>query len=124
MKTRQRVFSGLLIVASAATAADAPRPAGTDWEVAGTLGLLQFIVVQGPRTRDRAFYDEITRARCAPDATCFLRFYTNSGKAPLAMPLPEAIEKEPAAMFQRSAKQGNAMFQWSCRMGVTVGNCF
>ena len=71
-----------LLSASVAYAADA-RPRGPDWQVAGRLGLLQFVVVSESRAKDRAFYDSIVTSLCEPDATCFLRFFTNSKKAPV-----------------------------------------
>lgn len=92
------------------------------WQLAGSLGLMQFVVVTESRVRERAVYDEAIAALC--QATCFLRFFSNSTKAPLSMPLPDAILAEPAAMYQRSAKQGNEIFQWSCRLGIPGGNCF
>jgi hypothetical protein len=109
--------------AHAVAAAEAP-PGGTDWQVAGRMGLLQFVVVAESRARDREFYDSIVKSLCAPDTTCFLRFFTNSKRAPVELPLPDAILAEPTATFQRSAKQGNAVFQWSCRTGLAAGNCF
>lgn len=101
-----------------------PLARGQDWQVAGRLGLLQFVVVGEMRATDRAFYDSIITSLCESDATCFLRFFTNSKKVPITMPLPDAILAEPTATFQRSAKQGNAVFQWSCRTGLSAGNCF
>jgi hypothetical protein len=112
-----------LSITAAACGADA-LPRGTDWQVAGRLGLLQFVVVAEPRAKDREFYDSIVKSLCAPDTTCFLRFFTNSEQAPVKVPLPDAILAEPTAMFQRSAKHGNAVFQWSCRTGLAPGNCF
>jgi hypothetical protein len=95
-----------------------------DWKIAGNLGMMQFVIVPESRARDRDYYDGVIKALCPPDQTCFLRFYTNSTNAKAEVPLPDAIAREPAAMFQRSAKQGNAVFQWACRMGVAAGNCF
>lgn len=112
-----------LLAAPAAFAAEA-LPRGSDWQVAGRLGLLQFIVVSESKAKDRDFYDSIIKMLCDPAETCFLRFFTNSKKAPVRVPLPDAILAEPTVMFQRSAKQGNAVFQWSCRIGVAAGNCF
>ncbi|MET0216571.1 MAG: hypothetical protein ABW205_01400 [Burkholderiales bacterium] len=97
---------------------------GSDWQVAGRLGLLQFVVVSESRAKDRDFYDSIIKTLCDPDTTCFLRFFTNSKKVAVKVPLPDPILAEPTAVFQRSAKQGNALFQWSCRVGVATGNCF
>ena len=122
MKATIFLLSGVL-AAPAALAADA-LPRGPDWQVAGRLGLLQFVVVSESRAKDREFYDSIVKSLCEPDTTCFLRFFTNSKKAPVKLPLPDAILAEPTAMFQRSAKQGNAVFQWSCRTGLAAGNCF
>lgn len=94
------------------------------WQLAGSLGMLQFVVVSEARARDRTLYDEAIAALCPTGATCFLRFFTNSTGAPLTMPLPDAILAEPAAVYQRSAKQGNELFQWSCRLGIPGANCF
>jgi len=104
-----------------------PVPAAAEppaWQLAGSLGMLQFVVVSEARARDRALYDEAIAALCPPGATCFLRFFTNFSGVSLAMPLPDAILAEPTAMYQRSAKQGNELFQWSCRLGIPGGNCF
>jgi hypothetical protein len=115
----------LLLGASIAPSAFAAEsPGGPEWQVAGRLGLLQFVVVAEARAKDRSFYDSIVKALCEPDTTCFLRFFTNSKQAPVRVPLPDAILAEPTATFQRSAKQGNAVFQWSCRTGLAAGNCF
>jgi len=122
MKPAKFLVFGWSIV-PAVLAADA-LPRGTDWQVAGRLGLLQFVVVAESRAKEREFYDSIVKSLCEPDTTCFLRFFTNSKKAPVKVPLPDAILAEPTAMFQRSAKQGNAVFQWSCRTGLAAGNCF
>ncbi|HSD60502.1 MAG TPA: hypothetical protein VLC55_06575 [Burkholderiales bacterium] len=104
-----------------------PVPAGAEppaWQLAGSLGMLQFVVVSEARARDRALYDEAIAALCPQVPTCFLRFFTNSTGAPLVMPLPDEILAEPTATYQRSAKQGNELFQWSCRLGIPGGNCF
>jgi len=110
--------------AAPALYAEEPLPRGSDWQVAGRLGLLQFVVVSESKAKDRDFYDALIKTLCDPGGTCFLRFFTNSKKVPVKMPLPDAVLAEPTAMFQRSAKQGNAAFQWSCRMGLAAGNCF
>jgi bacteriorhodopsin len=118
-----RFFNGCrllpLMVALLAVPVAAEPPA---WQVAGTLGMMQFVVVSESRVKDRAVYDEAIAALC--QSTCFLRFFTNSANAALSVPLPDAILAEPAAMYQRSAKQGNEIFQWSCRLGIAGGNCF
>jgi hypothetical protein len=122
MKPAMFLLLGAL-AAPAALAADA-LPRGAQWQVAGRLGLLQFVVVSEARAKDREFYDSIIKSLCDPDTTCFLRFFTNSKQAPVNLPLSDAILAEPTAMFQRSAKQGNAVFQLSCRTGLAAGNCF
>jgi hypothetical protein len=122
MKAAIILLSG--VFAAPAVFAVDPLPSGADWQVAGRLGLLQFVVVSESRAKDRAFYDSIVKSLCEPDSTCFLRFFTNSKQAPVKLPLADAILAEPTAMFQRSAKQGNAVFQWSCRTGLASGNCF
>jgi hypothetical protein len=127
---RQRARSSciaLLLRGAIAVALAAPGLAGAttqDWRIAGNLGMMQFVIVPEARARDRAYYDGVIKALCPSDQTCFLRFYTNSTNAKAEVPLPDAIAREPAALFQRSAKQGNAVFQWACRMGVAAGNCF
>ncbi len=94
------------------------------WQVAGALGLMQFVVVDAGRARDEALYRDAIRSLCPAEGTCFLRFFTNSRGATPAVPLPDEIAAEPAAMYSRSAKQGNEFFQWSCRLAPSGGNCF
>ncbi|MGB7992101.1 MAG: hypothetical protein WCF44_22070 [Candidatus Methylophosphatis roskildensis] len=123
MTTGKLLLTCLILALPGFAQAQAQPSAGPGWQVAGRLGLLQFVVVSGERIRQRAFYDEVIAARCPPDATCFVRFFTNSTGAPVALPLADAILAEPAASFQRSAKQSNEVFEWSCRLGLP-GNCF
>jgi hypothetical protein len=115
--------AGALAAPLVASAADTPMTV-PDWKVAGSLGLMQFVIIPQARAKDRGYYDGVIKELCPSDRTCFLRFYTNSTDAKPEVPLPDAIAREPAAMFQRSTKQGNAVFQWACRIGVTAGNCF
>ena len=61
---------------------------------------------------------------CEPERTCFLNFYTNSSDAELAVPLPDAIDREVTAVFRRSMKGGAERLQWSCRMQMAEGDCF
>ncbi len=107
-----------LVGLSPAGAADAP------WPTAGQQGLVRFVIVPQDQARDRAAYARQVGLLCEPDRTCFLNFYTNSGAAPLGLPLPDAIDKESTAVFRRSAKQGAERFQWSCRMQVAQEPCF
>jgi len=94
------------------------------WQVAGALGLMQFVVVDAGRARDEALYRDAIHSLCSAEGTCFLRFFTNSRGAAPAVPLPDEIAAEPAAMYSRSAKQGNEFFQWSCRLAPSGGSCF
>ena len=73
--------------------------------------------------RDRAAYARQVALLCEPERTCFLNFYTNGTGAPVAMPLPDAIDREVTAVYRRSAKQGAERFQWSCRMQVSQDRC-
>lgn len=105
-----------VLLALTATAVHAATSDAQKWQIAGQLGLMKFVVVPEAAAGDRAYYDEAIKELCAPDDTCFLRFFTNSQHAALGVPLADAIEQEATAMFQRSAKQQREMFQWSCRM--------
>lgn len=94
------------------------------WQRAGALGMMQLVVVDAARARDEALYRDAIEALCPSQGTCFLRFFTNSSGAALAVPLPDAIASEPAAIYSRSSKRGNEVFQWSCRLAPAAGNCF
>jgi hypothetical protein len=98
--------------------------AGAAWEVAGRQGLIQVVIVPPAQARDRAAYARQVALLCQPQQTCFINFFSNSTGAPLSVPLPDAIAKEPTALFRRSTKQGAELFRWSCRMGSDEGNCF
>jgi hypothetical protein len=85
---------------------------------------MQFVIVSEAREKDKRLYEDAIAALCPPETTCFLRFFTNSTAAPLAIPLPDTVLAEPTALYQRSSKQLNEVFQWSCRLGVPGGTCF
>lgn len=100
--------------------AAAPEP----WPVAGQQGLVQLVIVPAAMARERGAYAQQVPLLCPPERTCFLNFYTNSTDAVLAVPLPDAIDREATATYRRSAKQGAERFMWSCRMQVTAEPCF
>ena len=105
-------------------AAMAPAHAQEAWITAGQQGLVRFVIVPAAAMRDRAAYARQVALLCEPERTCFLNFYTNSTGAPVAMPLPDAIDREATAVYRRSAKQGAERFQWSCRRQVSQEPCF
>lgn len=115
---------GLLAALSLAATAAAQTPADAAWTVAGTQGLVRFVIVPEAQARERAAYERQIALLCEPERTCFLNFYTNSSGAPATLPLPDAIDHEPTARFRRSAKQGAQHFQWSCRVKVAPDDCF
>ena len=115
---------GTTLLASAPALAQA-QPA-SPWQVAGRQGLIHVVIVPPAQAqlRNRAAYAQQVGLLCAPQATCFVNFFSNSTGAPVGVPLPDAIANEPTAIFRRSAKQGAETFRWSCRMGSDEGNCF
>lgn len=122
--TRLAALVAALLPFAAAHAEQAP--AAADWQIAGRLGLATFVVVPTTAAADEAYYQRAIAALCPAEASCWLRFFTNSTGAALGLPLPEAIEREPTAIFQRSAKAGGrTMFRWSCRVQVASAvDCF
>jgi hypothetical protein len=115
---------GLLALLLACTAPALHAAPGEPWPVAGQQGLVRLIIVPGDQARDRAAYDRQIQLLCEPDRTCFLNFFTNSTGAPLAVPLPDAIDHEATAVFRRSAKRGTESFRWSCRLQIPQEDCF
>jgi hypothetical protein len=114
-----------LVAALALQGAAVAEPPVADWQLAGRLGLLQFIVVPEASARDRAYYDRIIEDVCSDEtASCFLRFFSNSRGATLTFPLPDAVLAEPTVSFQRSAKHQREQFQWSCRLQLAESSCF
>lgn len=127
MKTRiPRIACAATACAALVVAAPARADQAPAWQIAGRMGLATFIVVPESVAADAGFYERAIAALCPAEASCWLRFFTNSSGAPLGLPLPEAIEREPTAIFQRSAKNGGrTMFRWSCRLQVPGGgDCF
>jgi hypothetical protein len=123
LPTRRRCL-GLLAILAACTAPALQAAPGEPWPVAGQQGLVRFVIAPQDQARDRAAYDRQIQWLCEPDRTCFLNFYTNSTAAPLAVPLPDAIDHEATAVFRRSAKRGAETFRWSCRLQIPQEDCF
>ncbi|HUL66671.1 MAG TPA: hypothetical protein VLW55_18885 [Burkholderiaceae bacterium] len=110
---------GCAVLAFRAVAAD------TDaWTVAGQQGLVRFVIVPMEQAGDERAYEREILKLCDPERTCFLNFYTNSTRAQLTVPLPDAIANESTATYRRSMKNGVQMFAWSCRMKVPGKDCF
>ena len=94
------------------------------WPVAGQQGLVRYVIVPVAQEKDTDAYQQQIARLCEPERTCFLNFYTNSTGAAVALPLPDAIDREATAVYRRSAKQGAERFQWSCRLQVSQEPCF
>jgi hypothetical protein len=112
------LLASLLAAAPLRAAADEP------WPLAGRQGVVRLVIVPLAQARDRSAYARQIELLCPPEGTCFINFYSNSGGAPLAVPLPEAIGQEATAVFRRSAKKAAEQFQWSCRLRVDNEPCF
>lgn len=121
MKTSLRLaLWGLLagLCSTGTRAADAP------WQEVGRQGMTRFVIVPVEQAHDRDAYARQVALLCPDHQSCFINFFTNSGGAELAMPLPDAVAAQPTAVFRRSTKQGAELFRWSCRLGKDPGNCF
>lgn len=119
-RTRRTVAGCVLTLLCGLARGAAPQP----WPVAGQQGLVQLVIVPAAMARERGAYTQQVALLCSPERTCFLNFYTNSTDAAIAVPLPDAIDREATATYRRSAKQGAERFMWSCRMQVTGEPCF
>ena len=106
-----------------AAAASAPAAAHA-WQLAGRQGIAQYIVVPIEGSKERSTYDRIVDEVCEPGMSCFISFFTNSKGVDIVLPLPDAIDHEPTAVFRRSIKQGGEQFRWSCRLGLPTNDCF
>jgi hypothetical protein len=123
-----RAARALVLLAAASctlaqAATDTPVRAAP-WPVVGEMGLMRVVIVPADRATDQAAYEAQLPMLCAPLTTCFLNFHTNTTGAAVALPLPEAIEKEATAVFRRSAKQGAERLMWSCRVKPGAAGCF
>ncbi|MBL0719313.1 hypothetical protein JI742_05350 [Piscinibacter sp. Jin2] len=115
-------LGGLLGLAGAQAA-----PAGDAGpQLIGRLGKVAYYLVPPEQATDRAWYDRAIASVCEASESCFVRFYTNSQGVTPTLPLPEAIEREPTVMFQRSIKHGGQLFRWSCRLARSnnPADCF
>lgn len=116
------VLTALAWVAFASSIANAEETA--PWQVVGTQGLLQVVIVPKERAQDASAYQAQIAKLCQPERTCFINFYTNSTGVAPQLPLPDAIEAEATARFRRSMKNGAELLQWSCRVRTSEGQCF
>ncbi len=114
------LLASLLLLGPGRGLAEADAP----WPVAGQQGLIRMVIVPAEQARERAAYVRQIQRLCEPDRTCFINFYTNSSGAPVAVPLPDAIDREATAVFRRSSKQGAESLRWSCRLQQPEPNCF
>jgi len=92
--------------------------------VAGSLGIMQFVIVPLGKSKNLEFYKSTIKQLCKNKKTCFLNFFTNSTNQKISFPLNDKILAEPTLMFKKSAKHQNTSFEWSCRLNLAVKNCF
>jgi hypothetical protein len=113
------LFICMTISLQAVAATDA-----TSWQVVGHQGVLQVVIVPREQAADvAAYYAEIAKL-CSPEKTCFINFFTNTSGVQPELPLPDAIANEATARFRRSMKNGLEVLEWSCRMKLSVNECF
>lgn len=108
----------MLLSAPLSRAGDKP------WTELGRQGLTRIVIVPTELAADREAYARQLQRLCPGNETCFINFYTNSRGVELALPLPDAVASEPAAVFRRSAKQGAELMRFSCRLQLDTINCF
>ena len=94
------------------------------WQVVGQQGIVNYVIVPESQATDLAAYEDQLAQLCHPQSTCFVNFYTNSTGATPALPLPDAISGETAAIYRQSMKNGMRGFRWSCRLQPADANCF
>jgi hypothetical protein len=118
----RRAAATAILLAIAATHSASAQPVA--WPVAGRQGMIQVVIVPVDQARDRDAYIKQIGLLCEPQMSCFINFFTNSTGAPVSLPLSDAIDEQPTALFRRSTKQGGEFFRWSCRMAMAEGDCF
>jgi hypothetical protein len=114
----------LVVALAAALGAGAAAATPEPWTVAGRQGMILQVIVPTAQAKERSAYQQQIEGLCRGRESCFINFYTNTGGAPLAVPLPDAIANEPTAVLRRSAKHATESFRWSCRMALPEPNCF
>ena len=113
--------AGLALWGTARAASPDAEPA---WTLAGQQGLVRFVIVPTAQAADRDAHLRQAARLCEPENTCFINFYTNSTGAPVTLPLADAIDHEPTAVFRRSVKRGAETLRWSCRLKIETETCF
>jgi len=120
----RRILGGAALLVSATAA---PLQVGAEeppFHLAGSLGNVQFVVIDEANAHDTAFYPKVIQAVCVGSPSCFVRFYTNSRHVPLTFPLPDEVLAEPAAMFSASAKALRYEMRYACRLGLSEPDCY
>lgn len=109
------------VISASARADESPR-----WQVVGTQGLVQIVIVPKEQEPDASAYKAQLAKLCPSDRTCFVNFYKNTSGIKAELPLSDAIAAEATARFRRSTKNGAELFQWSCRLaaGANDAQCF
>ena len=95
-----------------------------DFNVAGSMGLMKFVIIPTEKQGDIEFHRELVKRICDEGETCFLNFFTNSKNAPEKLPLDDRILAEPTLMYKYSPKHRNEIEDWSCRLKLAIKSCF
>ena len=115
------LFTCFLVTNSGNFADDAD---GNNFNVAGQLGLMKFVIIPTEKQNDVEFHRKIGKKICVEGETCFLNFFTNSKNAPEKVPLDDRILAEPTLMYKYSPKHRNEIEDWSCRLKLPIKSCF
>ena len=122
--TPRLLLLAMFTLCACASAQDGPAHGDAAWPVVGRQSIVRMVIVPLAQARERSAYAAQIDRLCEPQQSCFINFYSNSQGVTPTLPLPDAIEHEPTAIYRRSMKQAGEFFRWSCRLEIEPEACF
>lgn len=112
-----------VVIAGTATLAASGAFAG-EWNVVGTQGMMQFVLVSKAREADKQFFEETAKTLCGSRRVCQIMFWTDKKFVPFRSPFTDAQLSNQVAQYNHNQNTGFVQLLLNCRIDPNPDRCF
>jgi hypothetical protein len=111
------------VMAISAKYSSPPRPAY--WQLIGSQGQIQFVLVPKSGRAEINVYEDARAALCEGRRFCYLLFWSDKRFVPQSLPMTDTQASHMTAKYTRNPDTGVDVFLWNCQInGEDRSSCF
>lgn len=95
-----------------------------DWHLAGTRGIMNFVVVSKEREADKDVYLEAIQSICKVGENCKIIFWASADHVPTSWPMTDAQRESRVVDYFKEGNSEEEKFLWNCRIVNDPSQCF